>query len=99
MHCAGAALGDAAAEVRIVQAEIIAQCIEQRHVRIGLDAVRLAVDVEGDFLGHGGLVLPGHGRPSAASSANSPSFLGVSALPGPHPNTCRFSPASISLLS
>ena len=46
VHRAGTALREAAAEVRIVQAEIVAQGVEQRHVRLGLDRLRLAVDVE-----------------------------------------------------
>ena len=53
MDGAGAALREAAAEARIVQAEIVAQSIEQRHVGIGIDRMDLAIDVEGEFLGHG----------------------------------------------
>ena len=52
MHGAGAALRQAAAELRVVQAEIVPQCIEQRHVRIGFDRLGLAVDIEGKLLGH-----------------------------------------------
>src|SRR5260370_3398519 len=52
MHRAGAALGEPAAEVRIVEAEIVAQRIEQRHVRIGIDRMGTAVHVEGNS-GHG----------------------------------------------
>src|SRR5580692_7762081 len=52
MHGAGAALGEPATEMRIVQAEIVAQCIEQRHVVVRLYGAHLAIDVEGIFLGH-----------------------------------------------
>ena len=73
------------------EAEIIAQRIEQRHVRIGLDAMRLAVDIEGIFLGHGGEVLPG--CPSATWIANGVSFLVGSELGGQiSRNTCRLEP-------
>ena len=40
MHRAGAALREPAAEMRIVEADVVAQRIEQRHVRIGVDGVR-----------------------------------------------------------
>src|SRR5262249_5303603 len=53
MHCAGAALREAAAEMRIVETEIVAQSIKQRHLRIGVNRMRLAVDIEGEALGHG----------------------------------------------
>ena len=46
MHRAGTALREPAAEMRIVEPEIVAQRIEQRHVGIGIDRVDLAVDVE-----------------------------------------------------
>jgi len=52
MHRAGAALRQPAAEMRIVQAEIVAQRVEQRHVGIDIDLVLLAVDVQGELLGH-----------------------------------------------
>ena len=55
MDAAGAALGEAAAEMRIVQPEVVAQRIEQGHVRLGLYGVDLAVDVERKFLAHGGV--------------------------------------------
>jgi len=45
-------IGQAAAEMRIVQSEIVAQRIEQRHVRIGIDRMGLAVHVELEFLVH-----------------------------------------------
>ena len=54
VHGAGAALREPAAEFRIVQADVVAQRVEQRHVRIGIDGVRLAVHVERELLGHGG---------------------------------------------
>ena len=45
MHRAGAALAEPAAEARIVQAKLVAQRVEQRHVGIvDLDRPRLAVD-------------------------------------------------------
>ncbi len=53
MHDAGAALAEPAAEMRIVEIKIAAQSIEQRHVRLGLDRVDLAVDVEREFSVHG----------------------------------------------
>ena len=52
MHRAGAALRESAAEMRIVEPEIVAQRIEQRHVGIGIDGMALAVHVEG-YSGHG----------------------------------------------
>ena len=49
MHRARAALAQAAAEARPVQTQIVAQCIEQRHLRIvGGDRRRLAVQIERD---------------------------------------------------
>src|SRR6476661_5802554 len=41
-----AALREAAAEVRIVEPEIVAQRVEQRHVGIGVDRLNLAIHVE-----------------------------------------------------
>src|SRR5262249_25950205 len=52
VHGAGAALRQAAAEMRIVERELVAQRVEQRHVGIGVDRVDLAVHVEG-YSGHG----------------------------------------------
>src|SRR2546430_2650416 len=49
---AGAALRQSAAELRIVEPDVVLQRVEQRHVRIGVDRVRLAVHVEG-YSGHG----------------------------------------------
>src|SRR4051794_33557754 len=49
MHRAGAALGDAAAILRAGHAELLADHPQQRRVGLGLDGVRLSVDVE---LGH-----------------------------------------------
>src|SRR6185295_12309292 len=48
VHGAGAALREAAAEMRIVEPEIVAQRVEQRHVGIGVDRLNLAVHVEID---------------------------------------------------
>ena len=53
MHGAGAALREPAAEMRIVEADVVAQRVEQRHVGIGIDGVRLAVDGQRKCLGHG----------------------------------------------
>src|SRR5215470_8292797 len=58
MHRAGATLGKSTAKMRIVQTNVVAQRIEQWHVRIGVDAVALAVDIEGKFLAHDRSVLP-----------------------------------------
>ena len=52
MHRAGAALGESAAEMRVVESEIVAQGIEQRHVGIGIDRVGRAVDVQREGFGH-----------------------------------------------
>src|SRR4029078_8009781 len=41
-----AALREAAAKVRIVESEIVAQRVEQRHVGIGIDRLNLAVHIE-----------------------------------------------------
>jgi hypothetical protein len=46
MHRARAALRDAAAELGAGQADVVAQDPEQRRHGIGVDLVRLAVDVE-----------------------------------------------------
>src|SRR5262249_16006410 len=53
MHGAGAALREPATEMRIAQSELVTQRIEQRHVRIGIDRMHLAVDVQREFLVHG----------------------------------------------
>ncbi len=39
---------EAAAEAGVLQAEIVTQRIEQRHVRVGIDDVRVPVDLEFD---------------------------------------------------
>src|SRR5260221_1597757 len=57
MHGAGAALREAAAEMRVGEAEIAAQGLEQRHLGIGLDARRLTVEPEGNALRHGIFLL------------------------------------------
>src|SRR5262249_22090808 len=46
MHRAGAALRKPAAEMWIVEPDVVAQRIEQRHVGIGIDRMDLAVHVE-----------------------------------------------------
>src|ERR1700690_1368822 len=65
LHGAGAALRQPAAEMRIVEADIVAQRVKQRHVGIGIDRMGLAVDVEVKFLAHG-VSLPG-AEPARAS--------------------------------
>src|SRR5262249_8101343 len=52
VHGAGAALRQAAAEMRVVERELAAQRVEQRHVGIGIDGLDLAIHVEGHS-GHG----------------------------------------------
>src|SRR5262245_45210603 len=52
MDGAGAALRQAAAEVGVVQANVVAERVQQRHVRIDIDIVVLAVDVQGKSLAH-----------------------------------------------
>ena len=52
-----AALGETASKMRIVQAEIVTQRIEQRHVVVRLYGAHLSIDVEGILLGHGASVL------------------------------------------
>src|SRR5437660_6105459 len=52
MHGAGAALRQPAAEMRVVQRQLVAQRVEQRHVGIGIDRLDLAVHVE-IYSGHG----------------------------------------------
>src|SRR5262249_44333633 len=54
VHGAGAALGKAAAEMRVVETEVVAQRIKERHVRIGFDRLGLAVHVEHKSLVHNG---------------------------------------------
>src|SRR5579863_370431 len=52
MHGAGAALAEPTAEMRVVEAEVVAQHVEQRRVGIGLDRAVGAVDVEGELFVH-----------------------------------------------
>ena len=60
LHRAGAALTEAAAEARIVELELIAQGVEQRHVGIvDLDRARRAIDGECEL---------DHGRPPEGRS-------------------------------
>ena len=57
MYRARTALAEAAPEARVVQPEVVAQSIKQRHMGvIDLDRLRLAIDSEGDALSHS--VLP-----------------------------------------
>src|SRR5262245_8446594 len=51
-HRAGAALGEPTAKPWIPHAEVIAQGVEQRHIRLRLDGVPGPVDVELNALGH-----------------------------------------------
>src|SRR5690349_1672412 len=52
MYRACAALREAAAEVRIIETKVIPQRIKQRHVGVGFNGVRLAVDNQRKSLGH-----------------------------------------------
>src|SRR5262249_44409250 len=49
---AGAALLECAAELRRGQTEVVAQDVEERRLRVDLDAMHASVDVEGDRLRH-----------------------------------------------
>src|SRR5215475_3294088 len=70
MHGASAALGEAAAKVRIIEPEFVAKGIKQRHVRIGVNGVRLAVHGEGEFLDHS-VQLPEQNEGAAACGGSS----------------------------
>ena len=53
MHGAGAALGEAAAEGRTVESQVIAESVEQRHLGIvDRHGDRSTVDIEGNCGGH-----------------------------------------------
>src|SRR5207237_7925681 len=53
MHGAGAALGEAAAEARAVESQVIAERVEQRHLGIvDRNRDRSTVDIEGNRGGH-----------------------------------------------
>jgi len=52
MHGAGTALRKAAAEPRLVQPDVVAECVERRHVRVDVHAVDLAVDDKQELLPH-----------------------------------------------
>jgi hypothetical protein len=52
MDSASTALRQAAAEVWIVQTHIVAKRVKQGHVRVDIDVVVLAVDVQGKSLAH-----------------------------------------------
>src|ERR1700751_2416860 len=54
MHGAGAALRQAATEMRIVEAEIVAQHVEERRIWVGGNGMRASVDAERKFLTHSG---------------------------------------------
>src|SRR5437870_9621215 len=51
MHRASPALREPAAEMRVVEPELVAQHVKQRRRRRGLDGPRLPVQLEGDALG------------------------------------------------
>jgi hypothetical protein len=69
VHGARAALRHAAAELGAVELEIVAQCIEQRHFRLGIDELRLALTLSVRLAGMA--VLPGTlvGQPIIRSMA------------------------------
>src|SRR5437879_13393439 len=48
MHGARAALRESAAEVRIAHPEVVAQRVQERHARVGVDRHRSSVDGEFD---------------------------------------------------
>ncbi len=52
MHGAGAALREAATEMRIVEADVVTKSVEQRHVGIGFDRMVAAVHIDREFLSH-----------------------------------------------
>src|SRR5215510_11577362 len=54
VHGAGAALGQAAAELRIGHPQVVAQGVEQWHGRVSVDLGGLAIDHEPDPLAHAG---------------------------------------------
>jgi hypothetical protein len=56
VHGAGAALGEAAAELRVVERQVGAQRVEQRHGRLGSELARFAVDDKANSLAHGTLL-------------------------------------------
>jgi hypothetical protein len=56
--------------MRIIQPELVAKGIEQRHIRIGVNGVGLAVHIEGEFLDHG-VQLPEQNKGAAAYGGSS----------------------------
>src|SRR5262245_1737090 len=70
MHGASAALRQATAKMRIIEPEFVAKGIEQRHIRIGVNGVGLAVHIEGEFLDHG-VQLPEQNKGAAAYGGSS----------------------------
>ncbi|HEX4259567.1 MAG TPA: hypothetical protein VHY76_00550 [Acetobacteraceae bacterium] len=52
MHRARAALAQAAAEARIVEPQMVAQGIQQRHLGVGVDGVLLTIDIEDEVPDH-----------------------------------------------
>jgi hypothetical protein len=45
-------LAQSATETGIVEPQIVAQCIQQRHIRIGIDRVLPAIDIKDDVRRH-----------------------------------------------
>jgi hypothetical protein len=52
VHGARAALAQAAAEARIVEPQMVAQGIQQRHLGVGVDCVLLTIDIEDEVPDH-----------------------------------------------
>src|SRR5450631_2551490 len=77
MYGAGAALRQPAAELRIVEADVVAQGVKQRHVGVSIDRMGLAVDVEAEFLGHSCSLA----RNTAARRYRLPTLAGESLVP------------------
>src|SRR6266542_4229878 len=71
MHGAGAALRQPAAEMRVIQRQLVAQRVEQRHVGIGIDRLDLAVHVE-VYSGHGCMSLPSGCRAPTCGRSRQP---------------------------
>src|SRR5215469_6663046 len=79
---AGTALRETATEARILQAELVAQCVEQRRCGIGLDGLRLAVDPQPDRLVHNIYLASRLAKWGFANPDAVPMLLGRCAFPG-----------------
>src|SRR6185312_14343531 len=76
MDRAGAALAEAATEMRIGQPELVAQRVEQRHLRVvDRHLMGLAVDLESELLRHFAGSSPGLGWVSGKASRAAGWFL------------------------